>query len=178
MHETEMLDIVDENDNVIGRDTRHNIHRSKSWHRGIHVLVFNRDGEMLLQLRGPDRDKYPNTFDLSVSEHAKAGESYDHAAKRGLLEELGIGDAEPERILRLRMEYGPRDWSITVLYKLVYEGKMRMDRKETASIQFFPVDEVRKMLGDEKEKFSSWTYEILRWYFGLPSKLIEIDRYG
>lgn len=55
----EILDIVDEDDNPIGRDTRFNIHNSKSWHRGIHVIVLNSKGAMLLQLRGPGQDKLP-----------------------------------------------------------------------------------------------------------------------
>lgn len=170
----EILDVVDEHDNVIGRDTRSNIHNSKSWHRGIHVIILNGRGEMLLQLRGPGQDKYPNTYDLAVSEHAKSGESYEQAAKRGLLEELGIRDAKPRKLLHLRMEYGPCDRSVTVLFKLVYDGEIQMDEKETESIRFLPVDEVKKMLDDEKDKFSFWAYEILKWYFGCPSKVKEI----
>lgn len=170
----EILDIVDENDNVIGKDTRYNIHHSRSWHRGIHVIVLNGKGEMLLQLRGSDRDKYPNTYDLSVSEHSTPGESYEQAAKRGLIEELGITDATPRKILHLRMEYGPCDRSITVLFKLIYDGKIKMDERETVSTKFIPVDEVKKMINDDKVKFAFWAREILKWYFGFDSKVEEL----
>lgn len=30
----ELLDVVDENGNVIGKYTRFNVHHSRSWHRG------------------------------------------------------------------------------------------------------------------------------------------------
>ncbi len=171
----EVLDVVDENDRVIGKDTRFNIHHSKSWHRGIHVIILNGKGEMLLQMRGPEQDKYPNTYDLSVSEHAKAGESYDQAAKRGLSEELGIKDAKPRKLLHLKMEYGPFDRSITVLYELKYDGEIIVDDKETISVSYLPVDEVKRMLKAEKEKFAYWAYEIIKWYFGLDTMVKELN---
>lgn len=111
---------------------------------------------------------------MAVSEHAKSGESYEQAAKRGLLDELGVTDVKPRKLLHLRMEYGPCDRSITVLFKLVYDGEIRMDEKEAVSIRFLPVDKVKKMLRDEKDKFAFWAHEILKWYFGLPSKVKEI----
>ncbi len=170
----EELDVVDENDNVIGKDTRFNVHHSKSWHRGIHVMLFNEKGEMLLQLRGPDRDKNPNCYDLSVSEHVRSGETYEQAAKRGLHEELGIADAKPEKILHFSMNYGdPYDNMVGVLYRMTYGGRLTKDRHEIASIQFLPLEKIKGML-DRKEEFALWAYEILRFYFGMESKVKEI----
>jgi isopentenyldiphosphate isomerase len=172
---SEVLDIVDNSDNVIGRDTRFNVHHSKSWHRGIHVILINGKGELLMQLRGPEKDKCPNTYDLSLSEHVMSGETYEQAAMRGLQEELGIVGVKPEKILYFRMNYGdPSDNMVGVIYKLEYEGKLAMDRKEIASIEFLSPLKIKKMLSGEKEKFAYWAYEILRWYFGLPSKVQEI----
>lgn len=171
----ELLDVVDENDNVIGRDTRFDIHRSESWHRGIHVILFNNKGEMLLQMRGPGQDKYPNTYDLAVSEHVQSGETYEQAAMRGLREELGISGAEPKRIVHFRMNYGdPYDNTVAVLFRLEYDGEMEMDRKEVASIGFFPVNKIKKMLADNPGKFTYWGREILKWFFGQESELKDI----
>jgi hypothetical protein len=40
----EKLNIVDENDKVIGEDTRNNIHKKGLLHREIHVWVFDSNG--------------------------------------------------------------------------------------------------------------------------------------
>ncbi len=171
----EELDIVDEKDRVIGRDTRSNVHSSRSWHRGIHVILINGKGEILLQMRGPVRDKFPSTYDVSVSEHVRSGETYEHAASRGLLEELGIADAEPRKVLHFRMNYGdPCDNMVGVVYRLLYPGPIRMDRKEIASIAFFSTEEIKVMLSQEKNMFAPWAYEILRWHLGMPSKVEQI----
>ncbi|MCP4756004.1 MAG: hypothetical protein GY866_34520 [Proteobacteria bacterium] len=52
----DMLDVVDDQDRIIGRATRSEVHGDPTLtHRVVHVLVFNSRGELFLQKRGPDR---------------------------------------------------------------------------------------------------------------------------
>ena len=53
----EYLDVVDEDDNVLGRDTRENIHDKGLRHRIAAVLVLNKSGEILLQKRSRKKSK-------------------------------------------------------------------------------------------------------------------------
>ena len=80
----EYLDVVDENNQFICRETREKIHSSGLWHRGVHVLVFNSKGRLILQMRSAEKDKFPKHYDCSVSEHLEEGEPYEAAAIRGL----------------------------------------------------------------------------------------------
>ena len=80
---SEILDVVDENDHVIGKATREEIHSSELWHRGVHVFVFDSQGKLLLPIRSSTKDKFPNTYDCSVSEHLKTGETYEEAMVKG-----------------------------------------------------------------------------------------------
>ncbi len=41
---SELIDVVDENDHIIGKATREKIHNSEMWHRGIHI--FNSKKEL------------------------------------------------------------------------------------------------------------------------------------
>ncbi len=86
----ELLDVVDSNDNVIGSDTRANIHAQKLFHRAVHILVFLPNGEVLLQQRSLAKDTCPGLFSTSCAGHVDSGEKYDDAAVRELDEELGI----------------------------------------------------------------------------------------
>ena len=82
---------VDENDQELGSMTRAEAHSgSNKIHRSIHVLLFNEQGQILLQKRSKHKDKYPNLWCLSVGGHVTYGQSYKEAAQREAQEELGI----------------------------------------------------------------------------------------
>lgn len=170
----EFLDIVDENDNVVGKGTRSRVHDTNSWHRGVHVILINENGEIAVELRGLKQDSYPGCYGVSMSEHVRSGESYAGAVSRGLGEELGITAANPKKLIKFRMVHGQSDRMMGNLYELHHGGKIRTDKKEIQALEFFPPDKLREMLESRSEKFARWAYEILRWYFGMPSKLEEL----
>ena len=86
----EMLQVVDENDRPVVERNRAVIHQEKLPHRAVHVMVVNRQGEVLLQKRSFRKDQFPRCWDSSASGHVDAGESYDECATRELREELGL----------------------------------------------------------------------------------------
>lgn len=92
MHE--LLDIVGENDTVLGIATRAEIHRTQRLHRAVHMLVQNPNGEVYLQKRAATKDSNPNCWDSSAAGHVDAGEAYMDAAVRELFEELGIEEPQ------------------------------------------------------------------------------------
>ena len=173
---SELMDVVDENDNVIGKATREKIHNSQMWHRGIHILVFDSDGKLLLPFRSSRKDKFPNTYDCSVSEHVKAGEKFEEAAIRGIKEELNIKCPKLKRLLKFRMKYGPNDNMISVIYEYRHIGKInKVNKDEIEKIEFLSLNEVMEMLTSDESKFAPWTREILKWYFHMPSKLEKLE---
>ena len=98
----EMFDVVDENDTIVARATRREVH-ARGWrHRAVHVLVFNRAGDLFLQKRSMNKDVAPGSWDSSTSGHLGVGEDYDAGAVRELEEEIGLRvDQAPHRWLRL-----------------------------------------------------------------------------
>src|SRR5262252_72609 len=98
----EIFDVVNERDEVIGRETRSKVHRLGLKHRAVHVLVFNGRGQIFLQKRSMKKDRQPGLWDSSASGHLNAGEDYDACAVRELGEELGLKiSAPPERLFKL-----------------------------------------------------------------------------
>lgn len=86
----ELLDVVDENDNVIAIKTRGEIHARGLMHRAVHILVFNRKGQLFLQKRSMCKDEQPGKWDSSAAGHVDSGEDYLACARREIGEELGI----------------------------------------------------------------------------------------
>lgn len=96
----ETLDVVDENDQVIGQTLRDDAHIKGLLHREVHVWVFNSKGEVLLQKRSPTKEIYPGLWDASIGGHVPSGMSYEEAALKELEEEIGIR-AEPRDLIIL-----------------------------------------------------------------------------
>ena len=86
----EIFDVVNEQDEVVGRQSRGEVHRLGLMHRAVHVLVFNAAGQIFLQKRSMKKDRQPGLWDSSASGHVDSGEDYDACAVREVREEIGL----------------------------------------------------------------------------------------
>jgi isopentenyldiphosphate isomerase len=168
----ELLDVVDDADVVTTQALRSTVHERGLQHRGVHVLLFTSEGKLLIQKRSANRRQYASLLDCSVSEHVKAGESYQEAAQRGLLEELGVNNTTVQPLVKFKMNYGQNDNEISV----VYEGctsppEILSDPDEIDSVQWLSMDELKVRMEKQKEEYSGWFLEIMNWYWGKPSAL-------
>jgi isopentenyldiphosphate isomerase len=175
----EILDVVSDEDIVIGQESRFIVHQNGLQHRGVHVFLVTPDFRLLVQRRGEHKEAYPLALDCSVSEHVKAGEDYLQAAERGLQEELGIGIAQIQALVKFRMVYGPNDYEICILY----EGRLDPERiyfdpMEIESICSYRLDELVEIIQKGEAIISSWLVQIINWYLNKPSKLNIMETYS
>ena len=90
MASEEWVDLVDEEDSVIGRVTRKQMRAQNLWHRTIGVMCLDSRGRIYVHRRTDHKDVYPGLYDMFVGGVVSAGESYDETALREIGEELGI----------------------------------------------------------------------------------------
>lgn len=90
MSKSELLDIVNDFDEVIGSVPYEEVYLHKHPHRLVHIFLFNDKKQLLIQQRTFFKPKHGGTWMTSAGGHVRAGESYEEAAKRELQEELGI----------------------------------------------------------------------------------------
>jgi isopentenyldiphosphate isomerase len=131
----EYMDIVNEDDEVVGRDTRANVHARHEIHRGVHVFVINAAGELLLQLRSATNTNYPGHWDASVGGQVVAGETYLAAARRELREELGCR-ADTLELVGKYNSYSPRQREKRALFVHRDDGPFRPAADEIDAIRF------------------------------------------
>lgn len=149
----EMFDVVDEADRVIGRATRDEVHAGDLRHRAVHVMVFNRRGEVLLQQRSLLKDRHPGVWDSSVSGHLDAGEDYPQAAVREMEEEMGIVGVVPEEVARIAA--GPETgWEFVRVWHARHDGPVRFPCAEVQAAMWMPVAEVDAWLAACPEDFA------------------------
>jgi len=150
----EIFDVVDENDALTGQATRGEVHEKNLLHRAVHVLVFNKRGDVLLQKRSLLKDNHPGVWDSSVSGHLDSGENYETAAIRELDEEMGIRDVTIEEIARVRPS-AQTGWEHICVFKTGYDGNIRFPAAEIDAALWFPVDELHAWTAARPEDFST-----------------------
>lgn len=140
--EQELLDVVDQDDNVTGVATRAEIHSKGLIHRAVHIFLFSSQGLVYVQMRSSSKDRFPCKLDSSAAGHVDTGETYDHAASRELMEELGI-DGAPARVLKVQASE-ITDMEHVVLYSITSDQVPRPDPDEITWGKFMTPEELTK----------------------------------
>jgi len=104
----DMCIVVDEHDNIIGRDTKRNCHLMENingnnlLHRAFSVFLFNEEGKLLLQQRAKSKITFPLMWTNTCCSHPLHNLEENNgvlgvkrAARRKLQHELGI---DPEEV--------------------------------------------------------------------------------
>lgn len=150
----EWFDVVDEQDRVIGRELRREVHRRKLLHRAVHVLVLNCAGKVFLQKRSMKKDSAPGAWDSSASGHVDSGETYDVCAPRELREELGVEAAAPiEPLFKLPASEETAAEFVWV-YRTCHEGPFVLHPDEIESGAWFTPGEVDAAVRDRPAEFA------------------------
>ncbi|XP_021896057.1 isopentenyl-diphosphate Delta-isomerase I [Carica papaya] len=184
MFEDECI-LVDENDHVVGHDTKYNCHLMEKiesenlLHRAFSVFLFNSKYELLLQQRSATKVTFPLVWTNTCCSHPLYRESelieenalgVRNAAQRKLLDELGIPavDVPVDQFTPLgRMLYkAPSDgkWGeheLDYLLFIVRDVNVNPNPDEVADIKYVNRDELKELLrkadaGEGGIKLSPW----------------------
>ncbi len=132
---------------VIGHSTRGQCHGNPSLvHAVAHVLVSDRQGRILLQLRSASKDIQPGKWDTSVGGHLLPGEEPETGARREMIEELGVIPAELIFIHRFLMQ-SPQETEWVSTFSTIHEGPFSPDSTEIDELRFWAPDEIVPALG-------------------------------
>ncbi|WP_240041019.1 NUDIX hydrolase [Paenibacillus ginsengarvi] len=89
----ERFDIFDGAMNRIGTATRAETHAKGYWHQTFHCWIVTRgehgQPQLLFQKRHPEKDTFPDKYDITCAGHLQAGETPEDGV-RELEEELGL----------------------------------------------------------------------------------------
>ena len=140
------MDIVNEDDQVIGSCPLDEIYEKRHVHRVAHVLVYNEAGQLALQLRSATKSFLPGHWCTSAGGRVSAGESYEAAARREAREELGV-DLELTFLARPLYRDHERGLSIFQgVYSARHEGPFTVSAREVDLIRFVAVPELHAMI--------------------------------
>jgi len=159
----EYLDIVNNNDEVIGQCTVSESYDKLLPHRISHIFIFNNEGKMLLQKRTEEEKFCPNHWSTAVGGHVQAGESYEEAAIREYEEELRT-KSELEFIGKTIYEKENIPKKFLTIFKSNFNGPYNINLDEVAAVDSFSIEEIKNMI-ESGEKFLPELLFILEKYY-------------
>ena len=150
----EMVDLLDDNGNIIGKQSKKVAHQTGAWHKSIHIYLINHKNEILLQLRTANKDIYPSVWDISVGGHVDAGEETVLTAGREMEEELGLKSSPEEftfltttkEVLKTGKSISSEFVDAFLIRKNVTKKNIKMQECEVADIKFVKLQDFFKMI--------------------------------
>ena len=155
----EILTLVDENDNEIGRETREKCHLGKGkMHRAIVIFLFNDRNLMLVQQRSQKKLLWPGFWDCTVATHVYPNETYKSAAERGLKQEFGIS-TRVKKILTFTYfapfgKHAENEYCALLIGR--YDGDVTPVPSEVSGFDYVSLKELRKNIVRKEDLYTPW----------------------
>lgn len=174
---SEQILIVNENDEIVGLDTKENCHLGNGiLHRAITIFVINDKNEILLSKRSSLKKLWPNFWDTSCSTHIHQNETYEQAGERRLKYELGFS-CKLKIISKFRYQakfqnIGSENEICTLLVGN-YAGNINSNPNEVSEYKWVNLEQLRNEVDDFNN--SPWLKIAFKKYLGdLNNKLEHV----
>ncbi len=155
----EKLDIVDEDDEVIGVKSREKAHTEGSRHRSVMFFVFNPEGKILMTKRSKDKRFYPGRWSIVLGGHVTSGFSYEEALEKEMKEEIGIVP-DYEMLGSFQKDLKEEKENVKLFRTEVEPEKVELSTKEFEKAQYMDPSDLEKEL--ESKKFVPETEDVLK----------------
>ena len=153
--EQELLDIVNQKDEVIGKDTKENKFRKNLISRNVAIFILGDNKKLLITKRSSQKESFPNRYDLAACGNVKAGESYEDTAKREVMEELGIY-CDLKFLGKIFNEFKEDEKKIkyfTGIFQGRFSGKVKLS-DELVELKRLSIEEVGELINKNKNLFT------------------------
>jgi isopentenyl-diphosphate delta-isomerase len=159
--DSEALILVDESDREVGHLSKAKCHDGQGvLHRAFSLLIFNDDGELLLQQRSPSKRLWPLFWSNSCCSHPRRAESMETAIHRRLYEELGLRC--PLQFLfkfqyQAQFETAGSEQELCSVFIGRSREPVRSDPSEIQALRWIAPEVLEaELAGKEADKFTPW----------------------
>lgn len=165
---SDMVILVDEHDRPAGIAGKMEAHEEALLHRAFSVLLFNAEGDMLIQKRAHNKYHCAGYWSNACCSHPMPGEDTEEAAHRRLKQELRIDVQQLEYLGNLRYRFQLDNELVEHEFDHIYAGRtdgaIDPDAGEIAETRFVTKTELEQML-HSNEKLTPWFKLILEKFY-------------
>ena len=151
--------LVDRFDNPLGMGDKLLTHVQGRLHRALSVLIYNSDGEMLLQRRSFEKYHSAGLWTNACCSHPMQGEKPEEAAKRRLMEEMGLSCElylADKFIYYSDLDDGLAEHELDYVYVGYTDDKPVPNSLEVAATRYISLDDLAIELNKHPRHFTSW----------------------
>ncbi|SNR77654.1 Isopentenyldiphosphate isomerase [Lutibacter agarilyticus] len=148
----EYIDILNELGERTGETClKSEAHKKGIFHASVHIWIFDKHKNVLIQKRATDKDTFPNLWDISVAGHISAREKPLDAALREVEEEIGLIVTEKQLcfigISKKRIEHHSNLIDNELHYIYVCEidfkiSQLKIQKEEVSAIKSIHLDDL------------------------------------
>ncbi len=157
--EHEYVVLVDENDQEIGQMEKIEVHKKGKLHRAFSVLIFNSKDELLLQQRTADKYHSGGLWTNTCCSHPRIGENTLLAAKRRLIEEMGLESELSHAfqfIYKADLNDGFFEHELDHVFVGRFEGDFTPNPKEVQNTKWLSIELIQKDIHKNSSSYTEW----------------------
>ncbi len=157
--------LLDEKDNIIGYEEKLKVHQKGLLHRAFSILVFNDDGEILLQKRASTKYHSPGLWTNTCCSHLIKSLDFDEYIHSRLLDEMGF-DCELKYKCKFHylaeFENGLTENEIDHVYIGHWNGTPSLNSEEADDYQWESIENIKKGIKENPDEYTYWFKEIMK----------------
>jgi len=156
--------LVDKNDHVIGQMGKMEGHQTGALHRAFSVLIFNSNGEMLIQKRSKGKYHSGGLWSNACCSHPRPGEKMEDAVSRRLQEELNIQlkpNFSHKFIYKVKFPNNLIEHELDHVYIGTFDGDPVANKEEIEEWKYISTQDLKRDIEENPSNYSHWFKIIL-----------------
>ncbi|MBP9798288.1 NUDIX domain-containing protein [Candidatus Woesebacteria bacterium] len=173
--DAEMLDLVNEQDEIIGEVLKVQANQDPSlWHREVAIILFDKERKVLFQQRSVKKAVNPGKWSISCAGHVTKGMTPEEAAYMELNEELGINTKLIFIDKNLRKEQHETHFTYWFLGKYIRD-EIRLETEEVEQAKFISRTELDTLIDPKVPPSNSVIYAKRFWNGDFDNFIRELE---
>jgi isopentenyl-diphosphate Delta-isomerase len=160
----ESVILVDEFDNEVGTMEKLEAHRRGLLHRAFSILLFNSQGQMLLQKRARTKYHSGGLWTNTCCSHPLPNETMEHATRRKLRQEMGIDlrtDFAYKFTYRAELDHNLIEHECDYVFTGQFDGTPEINTDEVEDWKYADLHFLREDARLHPEHYTHWFRLIL-----------------
>lgn len=161
----EQVVLVNEQGEELGLMGKTEAHEKGILHKAISIIIYNSNGDMLLQQRAFSKYHWAGIWSNTCCSHPRDQESYQAAAERRLMEECGFSTELSEEFNFIYKAFddksGLTEHEFDTVFTGIYDGECPFNEEEIATVKWMSVEDLMEDIEKQPDIYSFWFKIIL-----------------